>query len=73
MLEPAMQAIVQTTATLVVEGPYVRANSAPVLDLLAVVPLLTSQSYSLVIKQALTGGKLRSHMQLVKDTDVTES
>jgi hypothetical protein len=58
MLEPAMQAIVQTAATSVVENQYVRANSVPVLELLPVVPLLTTQSYSLMIQQVLTGGRL---------------
>jgi hypothetical protein len=55
-LEPAMQAIVQAASTWLVEAcQHVRANSAPVLQLLPVVPLMTSHAYSLLLEQLLTG------------------
>lgn len=55
-LEPAMQAIVQAASTwLVVACSHIRATCAPVLQLLPVVPLLTSQAYSLLLEQLLTG------------------
>jgi hypothetical protein len=53
-LEPAMQAIVQAAAAAVVECPGIRADSAPFLGLLPVVPLLTAWGYSLILDELLT-------------------
>jgi hypothetical protein len=44
-LEPAIQAMLQTIASRLVMSPCVLANSAPVLGLLPVVPLLASRAY----------------------------
>lgn len=65
-LEPAMQAVVQAAAMSVVQCPVAKANSAPVVGLLPVVPLLTAQGYSQVFDQLLTGEHIspaEPHMQ----------
>lgn len=71
-LEPVMQAIVQAASTWLVKAcPHVRANSAPVLQLLPVVPLLTAQAYSLLFQQLLTGKRAWGSAQKLRNTQAT--